>query len=71
MKHLILGSITAVIMVTLVCLSAGLSALNDQDVSGDAPMITMEELNFMLGNPNLVIIDSPVSDRCPKTARHG
>jgi hypothetical protein len=63
MQRFILATLTAVIMVAMVCLSAGIPAAKDRDVSGDAPRITMEELKSMLGAPNLVIIDSLVGDQ--------
>lgn len=69
MKYFILGTLTAVIMVTSVGLSTGLPAEKDRDVSGDAPRITMEELNAMLGDPNLVIIDSLVGDQWATVAQ--
>jgi hypothetical protein len=69
MKHLILATLTAVIMVAFVCLSAGIPAQKERDVSGDAPRMTMEELNSMLGDPNLVIIDSLVGDQWETVAQ--
>ena len=69
MKQIILGTLPAVIMVTLVCISTGLPAQKDPDVSGDAPRITIEELNSMLGDPNLVIIDSLVGDQWATVAQ--
>ncbi len=69
MKQLILGTLTAIIMVALVCPSTGLPAQNDRDVSGDAPRITMEELKSILGDPNLVIIDSLVGDQWETVAQ--
>jgi predicted sulfurtransferase len=69
MKRLILATLTAVIMIALVCVSAGIPAPRDRDVSGDAPRITMEELNSMLGDPNLVIIDSLVGDQWETVAQ--
>ena len=69
MKQLILGILTAVIVVALVCLSTGLPVQNDRDVSGEAPRITIEELNSMLGDPNLVIIDSLVDEQWATVAQ--
>lgn len=63
MKHLILGTLTAVIMVALVCLSTGIPAQKDRDATGDAPRITIEELNSRLGDPNLIIIDSLIGEQ--------
>ena len=69
MKRFILATLTAVIMVALVCVSATIPAPKDRDVSGDAPRITMEELKSMLGDPNLVIIDSLVGDQWETVAQ--
>ena len=69
MKRFILASLTSVIMVALVCVPAGIPAPKDRDVSGDAPRITMEKLKSMLGDPNLVIIDSLVGDQWETVAQ--
>ena len=69
MKRLIVTTLTAVIMLAWVCVSATISAPEDRDVSGDAPRITMEELKSMLGDPNLVIIDSLVGDQWETVAQ--
>ena len=63
MKNLMQGTLIAVILVAFVCLPAGLPAQNDPNISGNAPRITMEELNSMIGDPDLVIIDSLVGDQ--------
>ena len=69
MKRLLLGTLIAVIMLAMVCLSTELPAQKERDVSGDAPRITIEELNAMLGDPNLVIIDSLVGDQWATVAQ--
>ena len=69
MKSPIMATLAAAIMVALVCLSAGISTPKDRDISGDAPRITMEELKSMLGDPNLVIIDSLVGDQWETVAQ--
>ena len=69
MKRLIPAILTAVIILAWVCVSATISAPKDQDVSGEAPRITMEELKSMLGDPNLVIIDSLVGDQWETVAQ--
>ncbi len=69
MKRFILTILTAVIMLAWVCVSTGISAPKDRDVSGDAPRITMEELKSMLGDPNLIIIDSLVGDQWETVAQ--
>jgi len=63
MKRFILATLTAVVMAAFVCVSAGIPAPKDREVSGDAPRITMEQLKSMLGDPNLVIIDTLVGDQ--------
>ena len=69
MKRPILTVLAAVIMLAWVCISSTISAPKDRDVSGDAPRITMEELKSMLGDPNLVIIDSLVGDQWETVAQ--
>jgi hypothetical protein len=69
MKRFTLATLAAVIMAGLVFSSAGISAPKDREVSGDAPRITMEELKSMLGDPNLVIIDSLVGDQWETVAQ--
>ena len=69
MKHRILCTLTFVVMVALVFPPTGLPAQEDQDISADAPRITMEELISMLGNPDLVIIDSLVGDQWATVAQ--
>lgn len=69
MKRLILATLAAVIVVALVFPSAAISSPKDRDVAGDAPRITMEELKSMLGDPNLVIIDSLVGDQWETVAQ--
>ena len=69
MKHLILGTLAAVIMVVLVCVSTTIPASKDQDISGDSPRITMEELKSMLGDPDLIIIDSLVEEQWATVAQ--
>ena len=69
MKRPIVTILAALIMLAWVYISAGISASKDRDVSGDAPRITMEELKSMLGDPNLVIIDSLVGDQWETVAQ--
>ena len=69
MKRLILATLTSVIMVAWVCVSTTTPAPKDGDVSGDAPRITMEKLNSMLGDPNLVIIDNLVDEQWATVAQ--
>jgi hypothetical protein len=69
MKQLILGTLISIIMVALVCPSTGLPSQKDRNLSGDAPKIKMEKLITMLGDPNLVIIDSLVGDQWATVAQ--
>ena len=70
MRRLVLGTLTTVIMAVLVCLSTtGLPVQDDRDVSGDTTRITMEKLKSMLGDPNLIIIDSLVGEQWATVAQ--
>jgi hypothetical protein len=69
MKHLIPVTLATVFMVVSVGVSASTPAAKDRDISGDAPRITMEELKSMLGDPDLVIIDSLVGDQWETVAQ--
>ena len=62
MKRFVLLSLAAVVTVALVAVSANAPAAKD-DETGDAPRIPRKELKAMLGNPDLVIIDSLVGDQ--------
>jgi hypothetical protein len=62
MKRFVLLSLAAVIIMGLVAVSADAPAAKDNE-TGDAPRIPKKELKAMLGDPNLVIIDSLVGDQ--------
>ena len=63
MRRLGIGALIAVIALAMADVSVSAPAAKDEGTSGDAPRMTKEELESMLGNPDLVIIDCLVGDQ--------